>query len=363
MGIKYFFPQCKKICGYDKTVNCEKITFNSLRGKRIAIDGGGQIFKYKSRAISLEMSLLEYYYLSICKFYEHNIFIIIIFDGEKNDLKKKEVKIRRDNKKATINRFLEAKKKYMQYQTDIEKLKDEDPILLAEYEGANKKIVIDYMKKKKNVDTFPTEDDFKSVITLLKAMNVPVFICNKHEAELFCVMLEKYNIVDYVCSEDTDVFMNGENIIINFMSFNYTYTSLLNKSKLMKMLGFKNNEQFMHHFLMYKTDIMNKINIRFYKKIYQAAISDIDYGKSRLIKCHGIELYTRAYRYFNPIFEDIEGSREFYEKIKKYLIKYNCDIERMMRLIKKGMDKNSFIKMYKDTFNIHDHLRRAYDIN
>jgi len=329
MGINGFFPQCKKLCGFNKK-DCKSLGFEDLRGSRIVFDGNGQAFIYKNRSLHADVPLVSMYYLSICKMYEYNILPIIIFDGERNELKATESADRKKTQNKSKERYLESKRKYEKYQQDVIDFGDDVTTKFA-YETANAPIREEYIKRKRNNDTYPRKEDYDKIKELLRLMRVPFFVCNKHEAELLCVKLEQHHLVDYVCSEDTDVLMNGVNLLMGHISHTHAYTRYIHKPDLTKSLGFKSNEQFMHHFLMYKTDVMPKINIRFYKDIYKTAMTDPDYGKQKLIDCHGIEKYKRVYRYFNPQFEDVEGSLKFCQKLLILYKRYDNDIKQILQ--------------------------------
>jgi len=350
MGINGFFPQCKKICGFDKK-KCESYNFEKLQGTRIAIDGNGQAFIYKNRSLHADVPLIATYFLSICKMYEHNILPIIIFDGEMNPLKAKEVASRRKTQNKSKERYLESKKKYEKYQQDVAAI-GKDITARFKYETANEKIVKEYTTRKLNNDTYPQKEDYIKIKELLRLMRVPYFTCNKHEAELLCVKLEQHKLVDYVCSEDTDVFMNGTNILNGHISHTHAFTRYMHKPDIMHNLGFTNNEQFMHHFLMYKTDVMDKINIRYYKKIYDVALTYEDYGKKLLIDCHGIEKYNAVYRYFNPKFEDVNGFLKFSQNLHKLYKVYNNDTESIVQKYIKAKINITDLEKFCNDFNI-----------
>lgn len=204
MGIKGLNSFIKKICP-----ECIKIkSINEFKNKVFAIDASILLYKYVH--ISNVNSNLENAhiigFLNRIKMYKDNsIKPIFIFDGIPPDEKRETLKKRQLVKKKITDKIFLLKEL-------AEKTIEEEKKKLIEIEISKLSTQIVYVTK-------THIDDCKKLLDVLgiSYFNAP------DEAEKYCVFLYKNKLVDYIVSDDTDVFtFGGYNVIKTTMKNNLT---------------------------------------------------------------------------------------------------------------------------------------------
>lgn len=183
MGIPTTF---KLIESYFKYTPSRK-KLSHIRGKSVAIDASIYMWKFKlgegiHQFISFINNLLKY-----------EIVPIFVIDGRPSPLKKKEIEKR---KKRTLE--------------ILEKIK------LLEESGCS----ADELRILKINSRIVTSDDWKLLEDILNYYGIAWTRVHGREAEGYCSYLNREGLVDYVISEDTDVFLYGANLWIRYINQN-----------------------------------------------------------------------------------------------------------------------------------------------
>ena len=362
MGITGLLPYLKKYYQYKTT----SIHLNELKNSIIAIDIS--IFLYNAKySIILNKdntdTLVDKLILLLKKLINKNIIPVLIFDGKRSILKKKE----NDNRNIKYNIQLDQynilkqevlnnnnyiynirkniyrlfkKKNFCDYKTwniisnITEYINYNNTIypFMKKHSEIHKK----YIKKYNAINSKPSYIEINNVLEFVKKCWIPYYICHNHEAELCCSYLQKNGLVKYISSRDTDTLFTGNNIITNMTTSRVKY-DIMYKSNIMKSLNITINEKFIHYGMMFKNDILPKMdrNTRYFKSY----ILMDDHGKQKLINKHGLSTYQTAYNYFNPNESD-------FMNIKPLLSKLN--------IINKFF-KKALIKLKKNDFYINEY--------
>ena len=188
MGIRGLNTFIKKVCPESITVN----KISKYSGKIFAIDASILLYKYRHIS-SLDETYVNSHILGFINrikiYLINNITPVFVFDGIPPDLKKNTLKKRQTNKKKIyekIDILKEIECKDLQENNEIKK---EIQRLSSQIINVTKKHV----------------DDIKKLLDILgiNYYNAP------DEAEKYCVYLQNHNIVDYIVTDDTDVFTFG----------------------------------------------------------------------------------------------------------------------------------------------------------
>ena len=188
MGIRGLNTFIKKVC--PECIITKKI--GNYSGKRFGIDAS--IFLYKYRHVSnvdnsCKNSHIIGFINRIKYYYNFNITPIFIFDG-----------IPPEQKKVTLKKRQDIKKKIYE---KIEILQDLQPENEIEQLEINKEIN-NLSRQIINV----TKTHIEEVKTLLNLLGITYYDA-PDEAEKYCVFLQKNNIIDYIVTDDTDIFTFG----------------------------------------------------------------------------------------------------------------------------------------------------------
>ena len=214
MGIKGLNTFIKKIC--PECITEKKIT--EYKNKRFAIDASILLYKYIHISNINDNCKNAHIigFLNRIKMYQNNnIKPIFVFDGVP-PIEKREILKKRQQAKKKINDKIELLNKL----SEETKNEEEKNTIIAEINKLNGQLI--YVTK-------DHIDDCKYVLDLL---NIEYYDA-PDEAEKYCVYLYKLNKVDYIISDDTDVFaFGGYNIIKSTMKnslIEYDLNLLLDK--------------------------------------------------------------------------------------------------------------------------------------
>lgn len=163
--------------------NCKDCIYEThikaLQNKKVAVDISMFLYKFKQ-----QKKLLENMY-SLCNLFRlYNIHPIFVFDGKPNEYKMEMIKKRRFTKIEMLKKMEELKKKKIDH-TIREQIK--------------------YYEKQ---SMFITKEDITSVRLLLDLYGM-TWVRSPEEADSYISYLAIYNYVDYVISDDTDMFAYG----------------------------------------------------------------------------------------------------------------------------------------------------------
>lgn len=193
MGIRGLNTFIKKVCPECITVN----SITKYEGKVFAIDASILLYKYR-HITNIDNSCINAHIIGfinrIVYYRKFNIIPVFIFDGIPPEQKKITLK-----KRQTIKRRIYEK---------IELLQQLDP------KTDNEKKEIEYEINKLSMQIINVTkshiDDVKVVLDLI-GIN---YYDAPDEAEKYCVYLQNNGIVDYIVSDDTDVFtFGGKNVL------------------------------------------------------------------------------------------------------------------------------------------------------
>ena len=200
MGIRGLNTFIKKICP-EAIINCNIDKYN---GKKFGIDASILLYKYRHIS-NLDENLTNSHiigFLNRIKYYKNcNIIPVFIFDGMPPEQKKITLKKRQNIKKKIYEK--------------IEILQDINPSSEIEKEEINKEI-----NKLSCQIINVTKNHVLDVKKLLNILEIDYYDA-PDEAEKYCVYLQKNNIIDYIITDDTDVFTFGGINILKSTIKNY----------------------------------------------------------------------------------------------------------------------------------------------
>jgi len=218
MGIKDFYKILKSH-GY--TGKWKKIS--SLFGKKIAVDASMQIVLAKTKKNNLG---LEFHFTRLLDFFvENEIFAIFVFDDRKHPcaikagehIKRKKTRARsKQLLRTTVNEFNDLLHKGKSYKLLVNEFISTDSNIvntILSYTCDNKRYFYlrdNIKKRKKSLSGVSWSiDDICLIKNLIDKYNFVSVDTPYHEAENLCARLSELNIVDYVLSKDSDVFLMG----------------------------------------------------------------------------------------------------------------------------------------------------------
>lgn len=219
MGIDDFYKLLKRFSDYNgKWKNASK-----LIGKKIAVDASMQIViaktkKYNSGLIPHFTKLLDF-------FAENSMYAVFVFDDRKHQCPlKKQTHIKRSKQKQrNIEKLNEVSKKFKVLARNGKKFKQ----IIKKYISTESNIVntiLSYTcdtqkylnfkseiqrRKKSILGTVWTEKDIDLLKNLISEYNFASINTPYHEAEHLCSRLSELNMVDYILTKDSDIFMMG----------------------------------------------------------------------------------------------------------------------------------------------------------
>lgn len=193
MGIRGLNTFIKKVCPECITTN----KIDKYDNKIFGIDASILLYKYRHIS-NIDQNCNNSHvigFINRIKYYlNNNITPVFIFDG-----------VPPEQKKITLKKRQSIRKKIYE---KIEILQDLQPETVSEQQEIDKEI-FNLSKQIINV-TKKHVDEIKELLDILgiNYYNAP------DEAEKYCVYLQKHNIIDYIVTDDTDVFtFGGYNIL------------------------------------------------------------------------------------------------------------------------------------------------------
>lgn len=200
MGIRGLNTFIKKICP-EAINNCN---ISKYSGKKFGIDASILLYKYRHIS-NLDENLTNSHiigFLNRIKYYKNcNIIPVFIFDG-----------VPPEQKKITLKKRQNIKKKIYE---KIEILQDICASSEIEQQEINKEIC-----KLSCQIINVTKNHISDVKKLLNLLQIDYYDA-PDEAEKYCVYLQKNNIIDYIITDDTDVFTFGGLNILKSTIKNY----------------------------------------------------------------------------------------------------------------------------------------------
>jgi len=202
----------------------EGVTIKSLgdyRNKRIAIDANVYIYKY----LYGNSNHINGIFFQINKLMKHGIIPVYIFDGKPPKEKEATVINRQNNKvklKTKINHY-------------INQLQNIEKDISSKEKGEKQFNILNEIKRLQKKLIYVTDDIIVKTYNLLDLMGV-TYILAPTEAEHYCSILARENIVDGVLSEDMDAIACGSFIVLrnfsNKQDYVYEYNLNIILSKL-----------------------------------------------------------------------------------------------------------------------------------
>lgn len=301
MGIKGLNTFIKKICP-----ECIKNkTISEFRGSRIAIDASILLYKYVHIAninANLENSHIIGFINRVNMYKNNEIKPIFVFDGVPPEEKRETLKKRQLIKKK-INEKIEILQELSKNITEEEK----------------KKSINEEILKLTNQIVYVTKEHINDCKNVLKLMGIPFFDA-PDEAEKYCVFLYKQSIVDYVVSDDTDVFTFG--------GYNIIKTTMKNSLTEMDLNIFLEKINYSHSkfidfcilsgcdYLQYIPSLAINTVYNLFKK-YDTIEEIINLNKYTFPQEYNFEKIRTIFNNFNyeiPVIEDIYYNKEDFEK-------------------------------------------------
>jgi flap endonuclease-1 len=321
MGIKNLTKLLK-----ENNINGKNINIKSLEGSFIAIDTSNFICKFHYG----NHNILDRFIELLILFIKYNITPIFIFDGKTPNEKKEEKKKRREDHKK-------YKEKLNEKLLDMETI---DFKLLNKYNQLN---------------NFPIEI-FNDLKKMFKLLNIS-YIIAEEEADDMCKLLSKYNLVDYVISEDRDFLISNENTL-NSLSIKNETLVLWNRSNIIDKLNLKNIKSFIDLGILLGCDYTKSIPKIGYKTSYKIILK-YDYIDNFLLDKKNKKFDTTEF-----FWKDARNRFNKYE-IDKLLI---YDNRYMFYINYNKIDKNKLnklsikFKISKDLINILlNYIKKYYE--
>lgn len=212
MGIRSLIPLLKRNCKN----NIHTINIQSLSGKKIAIDTS--IFLYKFSYFNPNFIGL---FSKMCvKFGQNKITPVFIFDGKPPEEKNATLENRKKQKDELNNKITELKDKV-----------NTNNLSANETDTIKKEI-----KKLEKCNIKITPNKIKILKELFDEIDVQYFD-SPTEAELMCVELCKQGYVDYILTEDTDVFPMGCPYVLRDYNINDDNMMFINLDEILNSLN------------------------------------------------------------------------------------------------------------------------------
>ena len=202
---------------------------SSYSGKTIAIDASIYIYKY----LYGESNHINGIFFQVNKFFKYNITPIYIFDG-KPPAEKELTLINRSNNKTKL------KQKITNIQYKLATINNNNKISIEDKKLLETKLLQDIKNLNKKL-IYVTSEIIQKTKNLLDLMGVK-YIDAPCEAEHYCSMLVKNNILDGVLSEDMDTIACGSQIILRKFSNKEDFIYEYDLNKILKLFNLNINE-------------------------------------------------------------------------------------------------------------------------
>ena len=193
----------KKNC---KTNVYEKISLDTIRGHKIAVDTSIFMCRFKS---SMGTKWLQGFWNMALLFKKHDIQPLFVYDSKAPPEKEKERQNRQESKVKMQHRIQTLTREWDEFDKTADGLSEMDGFpelakIVARYSMTTKQQLLEYILRIENSGTKIHQEDFDLSKELFfhcgfSTMNAP------GEAEALCAFLNRKEIVDGVLTEDTDV--------------------------------------------------------------------------------------------------------------------------------------------------------------
>ena len=301
MGIQHLNRYMKEKCNKD-AINRDAIrhiSFNDLRGKRIAVDTSIYMYKF-----SAEGALIDNMYQMIALFRMNGIIPYFVFDGKPPQQKYELLKIRKEEKIIAEEKFKQLNEKLADI-TDYEEKSE----INGELDSLRRKFVRLSM------------DDIENVKKLIELCGVSYCVA-EGEADKLCAKLVLTKTVYACLSEDMDLFVYGCPRVLRYISLLKSSFVMYDFKKILECL---------------------QINIENFRKI--CVISGTDYNYTET-KSKNINLY-KTITYYEKFIESKNLEKDFYDWLREntnYIDDYDSlkDVHSMFNL--NEMDISNFNK-------------------
>jgi len=248
------------------------ISFNDLRGKKIAVDTSIYMYKF-----SAEGALIDNMYQMIALFRMNGIIPYFVFDGKPPQQKYELLKIRKEEKIIAEEKFKQLNEKLTDI-TDYEEKRE----INGELDSLRRKFV--------RLST----DDIEKVKKLMELCGVSYCVANG-EADKLCAKLVLTKTVYACLSEDMDLFVYGCPRVLRYISLLKSSFVMYDFKKILECL---------------------QINMENFRKI--CVISGTDYNYTET-KSKNINLY-KTITYYEKFIESKESKElemDFYDWLRE----------------------------------------------
>jgi hypothetical protein len=266
MGIQNLNRYFKEKCNAD---SIRHISFNDLRGKRIAVDTSIYMYKF-----SAEGALIDNMYQMIALFKMNGIIPFFVFDGKPPQQKYELLKIRKEEK-------IVAEEKFKQLNI---KLAD-----ITDYE--EKKEINDELDSLRRTFVRLSLADLNNVKKLMELCGVSYCVADG-EADKLCAKLVLTKTVYACLSEDMDLFVYGCPRVLRYISLLKSSFVMYDLKKILECL---------------------QINMEDFRKI--CVISGTDYNYTET-KSKNKNLY-KTITYYEKFIESKDSQKDFYEWLRE----------------------------------------------
>jgi 5'-3' exonuclease len=311
MGIQHLNRYMKEKCNADSsnTGAIRHISFNDLRGKKIAVDTSIYMYKF-----SAEGALIDNMYQMIALFRMNGIIPYFVFDGKPPQQKYELLKIRKEEKIIAEEKFKQLNEKLADI-TDY----DEKREINGELDSLRRKFV--------KLST----DDIEKVKKLMELCGVSYCVANG-EADKLCARLVLTKTVYACLSEDMDLFVYGCPRVLRYISLLKSSFVMYDFKKILECL---------------------QINMENFRKI--CVISGTDYNYTET-KSKNINLY-KTITYYKKFIESKDSEMDFYDWLREntnYIDDYDGlkDIHSMFNLCETSINEISINEMDISEFNL-----------
>ena len=302
MGVKGLTTFLKKINGEDDFI--KKINLYELNGKKVGIDAS--IFIY--RFLYKPHFFVESFITMVYTFLVNGIIPIFVFDGAPPTEKNNELQARRDKKDD--------------YQKKIDEMNE-----LIKMENCDKinELKMEIEKLEKRVITLD-QDYVKIAQDVLKLVGLP-YLHLEYEAEFIASQLLKNGYIDYILSEDNDLF-------------------LLNCSSVLKDYSNIKNEITYYDF----DSLLKKMDITYNQFVEVCLLVGVDYsGKLNRVNLNQAYLWIKEFKSIENLFKfkiiTIHPDPE--NKIKNIIYQEIPDIQKTLEHYNFEKDKTDLIGLYE----------------
>jgi 5'-3' exonuclease len=268
MGIQHLNRYLKEKCNaYTDAIR--HISFNDLRGKRIAVDTSIYMYKF-----SAEGALIDNMYQMIALFKLNGIIPFFVFDGKPPEQKYELLKIRKEEK-------IIAEEKFKQLNTKLADVTDYDE--KREINGE-----LDSLRRKFVKLSMADMDNVKKLMDLCGVS----YCVADGEADKLCANLVLRKTVYACLSEDMDLFVYGCPRVLRYISLLKSSFVIYDLKKILDCL---------------------QINMEDFRKI--CVISGTDYNYTAT-KSKNINLY-KTITYYEKFIESKDSEKDFYEWLRE----------------------------------------------